>query len=260
MSVAKNAALLAFALLAASCAKTEGSAPATSGNPDGVGAPVANPHPVRRDRDTELGYQGLQVPMTIDALLRTLKVIADRRLWDRDDFYTEAVLKKVFGNQSVEIDTDVPGALEFRINAGFKNLLIPRSDDRSRYSGVDITAFKHVVRPELPRIQGAAQMSNYKTRRQVSVTLSGTSPDLDFKNVLEIFGAGWQRDRGLENQRFEAIAREPFNPPPPQSTEPMGNAIITYTSGALEDQQELSLYFDGNGKLGTVLSTTRYYD
>jgi hypothetical protein len=83
-----------------------------------------------------LPYEGLTPPSTIVELLTSLKIIAQHRLWDRDDFYAKDTLQRLFGTQEITIST-VPGRnLSFQIY-GFKTLLAPRQGNGARFSGVE---------------------------------------------------------------------------------------------------------------------------
>ena len=103
-------------------------------------------------------------------------------------------------------------------------------------------------------------MSDYKTKRLFQALIRGTAQGLDFNTVVSIFGPGWRENREAENERFMAVTRESFNPPPPQPTGYMGDAIITYTTGGSSDKQEVSLQFDGQGMLREIDSVTLYVD
>jgi hypothetical protein len=206
-----------------------------------------------------LVYDGMTAPSTVGELLSTLKLIADRRLWDRDDFYAEETLKRLFGSQQIQITTVPEESLSVRL-LGFQGLLPAKPGDATQMSGFEFFARKHVKRPALPAIKGASQMFDYKTKRQFQATIAGTSQGLDFNAVTGIFGPGWKENRDAENQLFMAITREPFNPPPPRPTGYMGNTIITYTTGASSDRQEVSLRFDAGGTLRGIDSLILYVD
>jgi hypothetical protein len=205
-----------------------------------------------------LVYEALTPPSTVGELLGLIKTIAERRLWDRDDFYTEETFRRLFGSQQVSVTA---GDNTLRVQfLGFPNLFTPSPSNNTAPSGVEIIASKHMTRPPLPEVQGAAQMWNYRTKRWFEATIWGTAQGLDFKTIVGIFGPGWRENREAENEIFMAVTREPFNPPPPQPTGYMGNAIITYTTGASTDKQEVSLRFNGEGMLAEISSATLYQD
>jgi len=206
-----------------------------------------------------LSYEGLTPPTTISELLKLVSVIGERRLWDRNDFYTEETLKHLFGSQKITVSADPGQTLTLHL-FGFQGLLSPRPDDPRKFAGVQFFARKHINRPALPAIQGADQMFNYKNKRKFQAMIAGIAQGLDFKTVVRIFGPGWRENRDAENERFMAIAREPFNPPQPPPTGYMGNAIITYTTGLPSDKQDVSLQFDGEGMLREIDSVTLYED
>lgn len=206
-----------------------------------------------------LVYEGLTAPTTIGELLSSLRIIAERRLWDREDFYAEDTLKRLFGSQEIKV-TIIPDQNLSAQLFGFQGLLTPRPDDATKFSGVEFFAHMHVKRPPLPTIRGASQMFDYKTKRQFQAMISGTAQGLDFNTVVGIFGPGWRENRDAENERYMAIAREPVNPPQPQPTGYMANSIITYTTGGSGDKQQVSLQFDGEGMLREIDSVTLYGD
>lgn len=206
-----------------------------------------------------LSYEGLTAPTSIGELLRLLNVIGERRLLDHNDFYTEETLKRLFGDQKIRVSADPGKTLTFDL-FGFRGLLIPWADDSAKFTGVEFLALKHIKRPPLPPIQGSAQMSNYRTKRRFQAMIYGSAQGLDFNTVVSIFGLGWKENREAENERYMAIAREPFNPPPPQATGYMANSIITYTTGASRDKQAVSLRFDEKGMLCELDSVVLYVD
>ena len=206
-----------------------------------------------------LVYDGMTVPNTVGEILNTVKIVAERRLWDRDDFYTEETLKRLFGSQQIKVTAVPEESLTVQL-FGFQGQLPARPDDASQLSGFEFFARKHTKRPALPAIQGASQMFDYKTRRQFRAMISGTSQGLDFNTVVGICGPGWKENREAENELFMAITREPFNPPPPRPTGYMGNTIITYTTGGSSDKQEVSFRFDAEGTLREIDSVALYGD
>jgi len=61
----------------------------------------------------------------------------------------------------------------------------------------------------------------------LTVSFYGITHYLDFKSVIDVLGSDWKEDKEAEEERFEAVTREAFNPPFPQPTGYMGN--VTYT-------------------------------
>lgn len=207
--------------------------------------------------ESSFGYKGLVVPATVGELLKSIKLVAERHLWDRDDFYTHETLTRIFGPEDIRVMT-VPGKnLEFQLY-GFERFLAPQPGDPNGLEGAEIFARKHVTRPTLAPLHGASDEFNHMVSRQFTARFLGNAAGLDFNTVINIFGSEWKENIPAENEVFMAITREPFNPPPPQPTGYMGNKIITYTEGPKDDHQELSLRFDSLGTLREIDSTTRY--
>lgn len=203
-----------------------------------------------------LSYDGLNPPTTIGELLSSIKTIAHRRLWDRDDFYTREGLERLFGTQAkIDVKTEPEETLNAKF-FGLKSLLKPQR--QSGLPGVAIYARKHLKRPPFPEIPGSSQLWNYNTKRSFQMTFDGTAQGLDFKSVVAVFGDGWRQDVQAENERFEAFTREVFNPPFPQASGYMGNAIIAYSLGSPTDCQETSLSFGPTGVLTEIDSRTAY--
>jgi hypothetical protein len=74
---------------------------------------------------------------------------------------------------------------------------------------------------------------------------------LDFKSVADLYGPNWVENVDAEQEHYNAIVREPRNPPPPKATGYMGNSIIKYVFPT----STISLGFSPDGHLSDAGTT-----
>lgn len=176
-------------------------------------------------------------------VLVALRQIADDRVLARDDFYTRGEQTRRFGDvPQIKLDESKGAECSASVSGyGRWADLPPRAPIPN---GIFIGFYRYLARSGAKRGTLVCFMKG---------DFRGFSSGLDFDSVVARLGPGWRRDTQAEQERFFAIAREPFNPPIPTPTAPMGGAIVMYGQG--ETQVELD--FNGTGVLGSI-ETSRF--
>lgn len=190
-------------------------------------------------------YQDAEPPASILALLKTIKGITDNDLFAHDDFYTEEHLKQLFGAaQTVKVTQETTGSVGMYASIYKFGDLVPAELRSSPVNGIYVDARK--ISKDDHR-----HLAEYVAALRIN--MYGITEGLDFKAVTGIFGEGWTENRQAENDKFMAITREPFNPPPPPATAYMGNAIVTYD----RPKTTIDLEFTAGGTLWMLTCTSK---
>jgi hypothetical protein len=194
-------------------------------------APGAEP-PDGADIQRLLG--STSVPQDVAQVLQLVHSLARTGVYQRDDFYSEDVMRSLFGR-----DVTAKAARGAKISIvsmhGFVGLAEPDSSGQRTLS---------------PGIWFEARKANNDKWSWMDVDFLGVMPGLDFADVVKSLGPEWKRDRRSESARDFAIGREPFNPPLPAVSHAMGRAIITYPAGTAT----LILEFDDEARLRSARS------
>lgn len=194
----------------------------------------------RDDSSAQRFYDSATPPVTVAQILERSEALIDARLFARDDFYTEAHLRLLFGNQEKVEILELPSQTRGTIH-GFTELVSrPTEDQNVRYlDGIWVEARK-------------GRASAWSFCCDFSVTFWGALDGLDFLSVTRALGANWKRDRESETARFLSQTMEAFNPPFPTATGYMGNAIIVYKTASGVD---MHLDFNPDGTLHEITAS-----
>jgi len=165
-----------------------------------------------------------------------LRQMVDDRAFARDDFYTQAELVSRFGALP-EIKINEPKGIERSASVvGYGRLADVQSKSAVLPNGIFIGFGKYLW----PRDAADQALICY-----LDADFRGFASGIDFDSVVARLGPGWRRNSKVEQDRFIAVTREPFNPPFPTPTTPMGNAIIDYGQG----NRQIELEFTPSGLL-----------
>jgi len=183
-------------------------------------------------------YASATPPKTPVDFLVLAKRISESDLYRRDDFYTDARLRQLFGEQlKIEIihlsgsGVDSNKSLRATI-IGFQDVGFTSAVDHMLGTAGIVMEVQRVVR----------QLNPYC---DVRIDASSDMQELSFKSVVGALGSDWVEDKNGETEDFISVTREIFNPPYPNSTGYMGNAFITYKT----PKGEITLHFRPDGNL-----------
>jgi len=183
-------------------------------------------------------------PGSAQDVLAILLQIVDDRSFTGDDFYTQAELLRRFGPlPEIKLD-ESKGAERNASVSGYGRL----ADIPPNPPGLPNGIFIGFGRYLWPRGTADQALLCY-----LDATFQGFASGMDFDSVVARLGSGWHRDAKAEQDRFMAVTREPFNPPFPTPTAPMGNAIIDYGQG----DRKVELDFTSSGVLHSVAVARR---
>ena len=167
----------------------------------------------RAESQAQQIYATAKPPATPLEFVATVKKIVDVNLCLREDFYTEANLRKLFGEWArIQIthyeDDAVRAEVQDFADAGQKPAAL------SGMAGLSMEAQRELRSPT----------PSYR----LDMTSWTVTKGLDFASVVQALGPDWKEDKDAEVQYLIAMTREYFNPPFPAATGTMGNTIISY--------------------------------
>jgi hypothetical protein len=189
-------------------------------------------------------YRKSVPPASAVDVLRQYKLIADHHLYGRDDFYQDKALRALFGQvEEIKIlRNSCPWSGRADIYR-FARFFPPPS--ATVVPGFYISATKYD--PSCEKLQPSLR----NALGRLDMKVQGTTAGLDFKSVTDVFGPHWVEDQHAEWEKYNAIAREPWNPAPPRATGYMGNSIIKYVSPT----STIFLGFSSDGRLWYAWAT-----
>jgi HEAT repeat protein len=183
----------------------------------------------------------LRPPLIPVELARRFKAMSDQDLLLDNAFFTDDHLLRYFDASFSRHQgpNNLPGKPTWeRVN--ISRYFPPAQSSgwaREPLDGFEISVTRHT---ESGRLVGFdADLRLYGPR-------SGATP---FEDTVGALGSGWVEDIEAEFQVFEAIAGEPFNPPIPAPTHPMGRKIIAYKTETPALTRQVSFQFTGVGLL-----------
>jgi hypothetical protein len=190
------------------------------------------------DAEAKQFYQSVKPPKTVPELLQAVKAIAESGIYSRDDFYSENILKRLFGGQpKMAVDDD--GAVTVAYMHGFANL-VSGPDETTKTMDYLTGVWFEARRPDIAN----SWKADFCCR--MSAEFWGMIKGLDFLSVTGVLGPDWKEDRNAEASRI----REFLTAPLPPVTGYMGDSIVTYRTG----KATMSLEFDFDGRLHQIYS------
>jgi hypothetical protein len=172
-------------------------------------------------------------------VVRVIQRIVNSDAYSRDDFYTEAALRRLFGN-GPKIRISGQDAMRIAIVSGFGSA--------SEYALPAGAGLADGIYIQMRKATFGSGPGAGKTHCSLQADFVGFFAEMDFDSVVDRLGPGWYRDENAEGARFRAYMPEPWNPPFPQPTGPKGNAIVALGEGA----HRLRLEFSPAGRLAAI--------
>ena len=186
---------------------------------------------------------GIQEPTSAKAILSNINYALQHNSLLNEKNYNVEYFQQIFGSPARnEWDSHETKNYNFFISA--KDLNLEITEAAHKVDGINIDIYR------LPK-QGKV------SKTLVTVNLPAFI-SLKIEDLTPIFGNNWQEDKEAEMKKFMAIPREAFNPPPPKSTDAMGNKIINYSFGRYE-QNKITIEFTSDGK-AWMISVIQYPD